>query len=215
MSTRASRFVVPALACLALLTPGIASGGVQIGIGFGTTFGPHFHHHHGYGAYVYAPLWPHYYSYDPWYDPWYYPAPVVVSPPVVRPHITVTEHKPAPPKQPDLVAEKLQQKKSESFKKLRIGDPSQPSPGRQGPGAVRARHPDQDRPGAGPALGSRPAGPQGRRRVVQPPAGQEHPEGPEAGQLQRLRPRRPPGRLQSPHHDGRILREVRLLMVDF
>ncbi len=123
MSTRASRFVVPALACLALLTPGIASAGVQIGIGFGTTFGPHFHHHHMYGAYVYAPLWPDYYYYDPWYDPWYYPAPVVVSPPPVRPHITVTEHKPAPPKTPDLVGEKLEQKKSESLKKLRIGDP--------------------------------------------------------------------------------------------
>lgn len=127
MSTRASRFVVSALVGLALLTPGVASAGVQVGIGFGTTFGPHFHHHHPwYGMSVYAPLWPDPYWYDPWYDPWYYPAPVVVPPPVVveRPHITVTEHKPAPPKAPDLVGEKLEQKKSESLKKLRIGDVS-------------------------------------------------------------------------------------------
>ena len=125
MSTRASRFVVPALVGIALLTPAVASAGVQVGIGFGTTFGPHFHHHHPwYGVSVYAPLWPDYYYYDPWYDPWYYPAPVVVSPPPVRPHITVTEHKPAPPKAPDLVGEKLEQKESESLKKLRIGDPS-------------------------------------------------------------------------------------------
>jgi len=124
MSTRASQFIVPALVGMALLAPGVASAGVQIGIGFGTTFGPHFHHHHMYGAYLYAPLWPDYHYYDPWYDPWYYPAPVVVNPPVVRPHITVTEHKPAPPTQPDLVGEKLEQKKSESLKKLRIGDPA-------------------------------------------------------------------------------------------
>jgi hypothetical protein len=120
---------VPALVCIASLTPGVASAGVQIGIGFGTTIGPHYHHHPMYGAYVYAPVWPDYYYYDPWYDPWYYPGPVVVSPPVVverpvvRPHITVTEHKPAPPKEPDLVGDKLEQKKSESLKKLRIGDP--------------------------------------------------------------------------------------------
>jgi hypothetical protein len=126
MSTRASRFVVPALVGLALLTPGAASAGVHIGIGFGTTIGPHFHHHHGFGAYVYAPLWPHYDCWDPWYDPWYYPAPVVVSPPVVveRPPVVVKEHRPsAPSKQPDLVGEKLEQKKSESLKRLRIGDP--------------------------------------------------------------------------------------------
>lgn len=125
MSTRASQFVVPALVGIALLTPGAASAGVHIGIGFGTTFGPHWHHHHGFGAHVYAPLWPHYYG-DPWYDPWYYPAPVVVRPPVVveRPPVIVKEHKPpAPPQQPDLVGEKLEQKKSESLKKLRIGDP--------------------------------------------------------------------------------------------
>jgi len=127
MSRISSRFVVAALVGIALLMPGAASAGVHIGIGFGTTFGPHFYHHHGYGAYVYAPLWPHYYYYDPWYDPWYYPGPVVVSPPVVRRHITVTEHKPPAPAQsqtPDLVSEKLQQEKSESLKKLRIGDPS-------------------------------------------------------------------------------------------
>jgi len=126
MSTRASRFVVPVLVGIALLTPGVVSAGVHVGIGFGTAIGPHFHHHHMYGAYVYAPLWPDYSYYDPWYDPWYYPGPVVVGPPVVRPHITVTEHEPpAPPKNetPDLVSEKLQQKKSESLKKLRIGDP--------------------------------------------------------------------------------------------
>lgn len=124
MSTRASRFVVPALVGIALLTPGVVSAGVHVGIGFGAALGPHFHHHHMYGAYVYAPLWPDYYYYDPWYDPWYYPGPVVVERPVVRPHIAVTEHKPAPPKQPDLVGEKLELKKSESLKKLRIGDPA-------------------------------------------------------------------------------------------
>src|SRR5512136_3030910 len=125
MSTRASRFIVPALVCIALLMPGVASAGVHVGIGFGATIGPHFHHHHPwYGVSVYAPLWPDYYYYDPWYDPWYYPAPVVVSPPPVRPHITVTEHKPPAPPKPDLVGEKLEQKKSESLKKLRIGDPA-------------------------------------------------------------------------------------------
>jgi hypothetical protein len=128
MSTRASRFVVAALVGIALLTPGVASAGVQVGIGFGATFGPHWHHHPWYGVSVYAPLWPGYYWYDPWYDPWYYPAPVVVSPPVVveRPPVVVQEPKPpAPPKQeqPDLVGEKLEQKESESLKKLRIGDP--------------------------------------------------------------------------------------------
>ncbi len=128
MSTRASRFVVPALVGMALLTPGIASAGVQVGIGFGATFGPHFHHHHPwYGVSVYAPLWPYPYWYDPWYDPWSHPAPVVVSPPVVveRPPAIVKEHKPpAPSQQPDLVGEKLELKKSESLKKLRIGDPA-------------------------------------------------------------------------------------------
>jgi hypothetical protein len=128
MSTKASRFLVPALVGMALLTPGIVSAGVQVGIGFGATFGPHFHHHHPwYGVSVYAPLWPAPYWYDPWYDPWYYPAPVVVRPPVVveRPQVIVQEHKPpVPPKQPDLVGEKLEQKKSESLKQLRIGDPA-------------------------------------------------------------------------------------------
>jgi hypothetical protein len=117
---------VPVLAGIALLAPGAASAGVHVGIGFGATIGPHYHHHPMYGAYVYAPLWPDYY----YYDPWYYPGPVVASPPVVvqrpvvRPHVTVTEHKPAPPKEPDLVGDKVEQKKSESLKKLRIGDPA-------------------------------------------------------------------------------------------
>jgi len=130
------RLLVPALACIAMLASGVASAGVQVGIGFGTVIGPHHDHHGGgyYGYYSSWPMWPTYSWYDPWYDPWwYYPGPVVVGPPVlveppvVRERIIVREHKPpAPPKEqtPDLVSEKLQQKKSESLKKLKIGDPS-------------------------------------------------------------------------------------------
>jgi len=117
MSTRASRFVVPTLVCIAWLMPGVTSAGVHVGIGFGATIGPHFHHHHPwYGVSIYAPLWPDYY----YWDPWYYPAPVVVE----RPRVTVTEHKPPAPPKPDLVGEKLEQTKSELLKKLRIGDPA-------------------------------------------------------------------------------------------
>jgi len=125
MSKTWLRFGVPALVGAILLASGVASAGVSVGIGFGTTIGPHYHHHHMYGAYVYGPVWPDYYYYDPWYDPWYYPGPVVVGPPVVveRPHVIVQERKPpAPPKEPDLVGDKLQQKKSELLKKLKIGD---------------------------------------------------------------------------------------------
>jgi hypothetical protein len=116
--------VVPALACLALLTP-VASAGVQVGIGFGATVGPHYHHHM-YGYYPYWSVWPDYYYYDPY---WYYPSPVVVGPPVIveRPPVIMREYRPpAPVKEPtpDPVAEKLQQKKSESLKKLKIGDPN-------------------------------------------------------------------------------------------
>jgi hypothetical protein len=116
---------VPALVGVVLLASGVASAGVHIGIGFGATIGPHYHHHlHGYYGGWYA--WPHYYWYDPW---WYYPAPVVVQPPVVveRPPVVVREYTPpAPPKAPtpDPAAEKLQQEKSESLKKLKIGDVS-------------------------------------------------------------------------------------------
>jgi hypothetical protein len=118
-------FVVEAVACLTLLAPSAASARVQVGIGFGATVGPHYHHHM-YGGFVYGPVWPDYYYYDPW---WYYPAPVVVSPPVIveRPPVIVREYRPpAPPKQPtpDPAAEKLQQKKSESLKTLKIGDVS-------------------------------------------------------------------------------------------
>jgi hypothetical protein len=44
---------------------------------------------------------------------------------VVRERVIVREHKPAPPKDEAvaLVSEKLQQKKSESLRKLKIGDP--------------------------------------------------------------------------------------------
>jgi len=94
--------LVAALVCLTLLTPGVASAGVQVSIGFGTTIGPH-HPHYGHGWYGGWYAWP--YWYDPWYDPWwYYPGPVVVGPPVVverpavREHIIVREPKlPAPP----------------------------------------------------------------------------------------------------------------------
>jgi hypothetical protein len=113
--------LVPALVGVALLTPGITSAGVQIGIGFGTTIGPH--HHHGYYGYYGWYGWPGYYYYDPW---WYYPAPVVVEPPVivhppVREHVVVRDYQPpTPPK--DLVSEKVQQQKSELLKKLKIAD---------------------------------------------------------------------------------------------
>ena len=119
--------VVLVVVCLALLTAGTASAGVRVGIGFGTTIGPHYHHH-GYGWYGGWYAGPGYY-YGPYYDPWYYPGPVVVGPPVIveRPPVIVREYRPpAPPQEPapDLVAQKLQEKKSESLKKLKIGDPS-------------------------------------------------------------------------------------------
>ncbi len=127
MSRTRLAVLVSALACLALLAPGAASAGVRIGIGFGTTIGPH-HHHHGHGWYGGWYAWPGYYPFDPRYDPWwYYPAPVVVAPPVVRERVIVKERQPpAPPKDEalEMVSEKLQQKKSESLKKLKIGDPS-------------------------------------------------------------------------------------------
>ena len=123
MSKTSFRLIVPALVGVISLASAVASAGVSVGIGFGTTFGPHYHHPmHGY--YVYGPLWPDYYYYDPW---WYYPAPVIVEPPVVREHVIVREHRPpAPPKeQPkDLVGEKVQLQKSELIKKLKIGDTS-------------------------------------------------------------------------------------------
>jgi hypothetical protein len=113
--------------CLALLMAGTASAGVQVGIGFGTTIGPHYHHH-GYGWYGGWYAGPGYY-YGPYYDPWYYPGPVIVGPPVIveQPPVIVREYRPPAPPQapaPDLVAQKLQEKKSESLKKLKIGDTS-------------------------------------------------------------------------------------------
>ncbi len=127
MSRTRLPLLVAALACLALLAPGVASAGVRVGIGFGTTIGPH-HHYYAHGWYGGWYAWPGYYYYDPWYDPWwYYPAPVIVEPPVVREHVIVREPRPpAPPKDEalEMVSERLQQKKSESLKKLRIGDPS-------------------------------------------------------------------------------------------
>jgi HEAT repeat protein len=53
--------------------------------------------------------------------------PVIVERPVEREPVIIREYRPpAPPKEPtpDPVAEKLQQKKSESLKKLKIGDPN-------------------------------------------------------------------------------------------
>jgi hypothetical protein len=127
MSRTRLGLLVSALVCLTLLTPGTASAGVRIGIGFGTTIGPH-HHHHVHGWYGGWYGWPGYYPFDPWYDPWwYYPAPVVVAPPVVRERVVVTERKPpAPPKDEalEMVSAQLQEKKSESLRKLKIGDPS-------------------------------------------------------------------------------------------
>lgn len=126
MSRTRLPLLVLALAGVALLAPGVASAGVQVGVGFGTTFGPHHHpYYHGWYGGWYA--WPGYYYYDPWYDPWwYYPAPVIVEPaPVVRERVIVREAKPsAPPRDEGLamVSAQLQQKKSESLKKLKIGD---------------------------------------------------------------------------------------------
>ncbi len=127
MSRTRLPFLVAALACVALLTPRVASAGVRVGIGFGTTIGP-YHHHHVHGWYGGWYAWPGYYYYDPWYDPWwYYPAPVIVEPPVVRERVIVRDSKPpAPPKDEalEMVSQQLQQKKSESLKKLKIGDPA-------------------------------------------------------------------------------------------
>jgi hypothetical protein len=116
------RHLILALACLAVLVSGTASASVRIGIGFGTTFGPHHYHHHGWHGGWYAG--PHYY-YDPWWDPY----PVVVVPPVVvrERRVIVEEYKPAPPAPPRIektepLSEKQQQTKSESLKVLRIGD---------------------------------------------------------------------------------------------
>jgi hypothetical protein len=127
MSKKWCLLVVPVV-CLALLTAGTTSAGVRVGIGFGTTIGPHYHHH-GYGWYGGWYAGPGYY-YAPYYDPWwYYPAPVIVEPPVIieRPPVIVREYRPPAPPQapaPDLVAQRLQEKKSESLKKLKIGDPN-------------------------------------------------------------------------------------------
>jgi hypothetical protein len=122
MSTVRYRLLVSVLGCVALLAPGMAAAGVRIGIGFGTTIGPHYHHH-GYGWYGGWYGWPGPYWYDPW---WYYPSPVIVAPPVVRDHVIVREHTPpAPPKDEaaELVSQQLQQKRSESLERLKIGDP--------------------------------------------------------------------------------------------
>jgi len=131
MSPKRYRLWVPALtlACVAFLVPGLASAGVRIGIGFGTTIGPHYHHHlHGWYGGWYAG--PHYYWYDPW---WHYPGPVIVGPPVIVEPPVVREHvivpAPKPPAAPkdgalEMVSKQLQQRKSESLEKLKIGDVS-------------------------------------------------------------------------------------------
>jgi hypothetical protein len=127
MSKTRLYFLMSGLTCLALLAPGVASAGVRVGIGFGTTIGPH-HRYYTHGWYGGWYAWPGYYWYDPRYDPWwYYPAPVIVEPPVVREHIVVGEQKPpAPPKDEALalVSKQLQQKKNEAIEKLKIGDAS-------------------------------------------------------------------------------------------
>ena len=108
---------------------------------------------------------------------------------------------------PDLVAQKLQEKKSESLKKLKIGDPGN-----------RVQAVKDLEPFAGDTkvrttleqtlLSDR--DPQVRKTVAEL-----------FGRLQdkstlrvlkqanneRLRPRRPPGRLQGRHHDGRLLKK--------
>ena len=133
---------------------------------------------------------------------------------MVRPHITVTQHKPAPPKEPDLVGDKLEQKKSESLKKLRIGDPANRLQ------AVKdleqfARD-TKVRTALEQALLSD-RDPQVRKAVAEMFGRLQ-----DKNTLKVLKQansddsdRCPPSRLQGHHPDGRILREARLLMVDF
>jgi hypothetical protein len=123
MSRLKYRYLIPALACLALLVPGIASARVRVGIGFGTVIGPRYPYY-SYGWYG----WPHYHY---WYDPWWEPWPVVVAPPVVvrERHVVVNEHRPAPPRpraerveKAEPLSEKQQQRRSELLRMLKIGD---------------------------------------------------------------------------------------------
>jgi hypothetical protein len=117
MSRIRYRWFVPALALLVLTIPGVAAARVHFSIGFGTVIGPC---HPGYGWHT----WPHSYWYDPWYDCW----PVVVGPSVVvrERHVVVEAPRPPAPQplanKPEPLSEQQQQRRSESLKKLRIGD---------------------------------------------------------------------------------------------
>jgi hypothetical protein len=117
------RYLIGAMACLAILTAGAASADVHIGIGVGPVFGPHHPHHiHGWYGGWYA--WPDYYWYDPWWDPY----PVVVVPPVVvhERRVVVEEHRPAPPlpqvQKAEPLTEQQKLKRSELLEVLKIGD---------------------------------------------------------------------------------------------
>jgi hypothetical protein len=116
-----NRLVLVAFACVLIAVPGAAyaRGHVRVGVGV----------HMGYGGYYgwYGPY------YDPWYDPWYHPwyyhydyEPVFIGPPVVieRPPAVVYEPplpRPLPPLGP-VLSEAQQQKRTELFERLRIGD---------------------------------------------------------------------------------------------
>jgi hypothetical protein len=110
-----------AFVCVLIAVPSATYARVHVGVGFGT--------HIGCG--------PYYGWYDPWCDPWYGhpygPAwvydcnPVFIGPPVVvERHVVV--HEPAPPRpRPALptsptLSQARQQKRSELFERLRIGD---------------------------------------------------------------------------------------------
>ncbi|MBM4024394.1 MAG: HEAT repeat domain-containing protein [Planctomycetes bacterium] len=120
--------LVSAVAWLVLSLSSTASARVHVGVGIGVVSGPRYCYP-SYRYYSCGPWWPSYYWYDPWWDPWpvYVGPPVIVERPVVRERVIVREHRPpAPAKEPapDLISEKLQQKRSESIRKLRIGDPA-------------------------------------------------------------------------------------------
>lgn len=131
MSTREHRFLLSALACLAVLTPGTVLADVHIGVGlgFGTVIGP-WHPVHGW--HVGWTAWP-----DPyWYDPWWYAWPVVVGPSVVvetpvvvrEREVVVRERTPPAPRpspgRTEQLSQRQQQRRNELLKTLRIGDVS-------------------------------------------------------------------------------------------
>lgn len=131
MSAKEHRFLLSALACVAILAPGTALADVHIGVGlgFGTVIGPC---HPAHGWYVGCVGWPAPY----WYDPWWYGWPVVVGPSVVvetpvvvrEKQVAVRERQPPAPRpspgKVEQLSQRQQQKRSELLKTLRIGNVS-------------------------------------------------------------------------------------------